>query len=121
MTQAQREGAAREAVVTADLLRKGFEVLTSVSGNSPFDLAVYKGGEWLRIEVKGIRKNLMLEMHKAFDVLARVDGAAVRYEHSAFHTPNTLSKELAGECCTNPNTTHYSMQRRRDFVQKENA
>ena len=50
------EGAAREAIVKADLFRRGFEVYGTEGGNSSFDIVAYKYGILLRIEVRGIKK-----------------------------------------------------------------
>src|ERR1017187_5285102 len=109
MTQDQREGAAREAVVTADLLRRGFDVFSAACGNPPFDLVAYKSGIMLRVEVKGSNTRVprsgpvgstsrasKVDCRK-FDVLAAVDGQSVRYIRSILHPFNAASKELVGE------------------------
>lgn len=40
------------ARATADLIEKGWSVLTPVCAASPFDLAIYRRGEFKRIQVK---------------------------------------------------------------------
>jgi hypothetical protein len=42
------------AKATADLLIRGFEVLTPVCSTSPFDLVIYKKGVFRRVQVKYI-------------------------------------------------------------------
>lgn len=40
------------AMVIADLLSQGFEVLMPVSADSPFDVVAYKDGKFYRLQVK---------------------------------------------------------------------
>ena len=126
MTQEQREGAAREAVVTADLLRRGFDVFSAACGNPPFDLVAYKSGIMLRVEVKGKHKAPHSNMPigttakrshgdcREFDIFAAVDGSAVRYIRSVLHTFNAASKELVGEELISPKT-------RKDYIARRSA
>lgn len=106
MREHLREGSARQAIVVAGLLRRGFEVF-SEEGNSSFDLVAYKYGELLRIEVKGITRTGgrfpkgPIAQRKSdcnvdrFDVLATVDGMEVQYNRSILHQMNLASMELA--------------------------
>lgn len=45
-------GALHELIVCADLLQKGFAVFRAVSPSAPCDLAVLRGSQLLRIEVR---------------------------------------------------------------------
>ena len=124
MTEQQMEGAAREAVVKADLLRRGFEVFQTVCTNSTFDLVAYKHCFLLRVEVKGKhrapRGNMPIASTKGkgnadcrkFDLLAGVDGKEVRYVRSVLHKFNAVSKELVGEEIEDPNTRKDIIARR---------
>jgi hypothetical protein len=42
------------ARATADLIGRGFEVLLPVNSTSPFDLAIYRDGQFVRVQVKYI-------------------------------------------------------------------
>jgi PD-(D/E)XK endonuclease len=44
-------GALNELIVSVDLINRQFHVFRALSPNAPFDLAVYKDGKLLRIEV----------------------------------------------------------------------
>jgi hypothetical protein len=44
-------GAMHELLACADLMRRGFEVFRAVSPSSPFDMAAFKDGKLIRIEV----------------------------------------------------------------------
>jgi hypothetical protein len=121
------EGAAREAIVKADLLRKGFEVYGAEGGNSSFDLVAYKYSTLLRVEVKGAqtgpRTGPVSSMDRKtgvclkFDVMARVAGNSVCYLRSIIHTLNEASKELVGEEIQSKNTTKKNLQRRKEMLQ----
>lgn len=39
-------------MVTADLIKRGYDVLTPVSHTSPYDLVVYTGNKFYRLQVK---------------------------------------------------------------------
>jgi hypothetical protein len=118
-------GAAREAIVVADLLLRGFEVYTAVAGNSSFDLGACKETFLLRVEVKGENKaprtspvcftarSQKVDCHK-FDILAIVEGQNVRYLRSLLHNFNAASKELVGEEVVDPNT-------RKDYIARRDA
>lgn len=122
------EGAAREAVVKADLFRRGFEVYGTEGGNSSFDIVAYKHGFLLRIEVKGSNKcprtspfawdskSINLNCRHC-DIVAGVKGNSVRYIRSVLHTFNAASKELVGEEITSSRTRHDMLQRRQSMVQ----
>jgi len=123
VTQHQLEGAARELVVTTDLLRRGFEVYRSACPHSSFDLIAYKAGFVIRIEVKGEGRapanspvgacapQSKVDCRK-FDVLAAVEGNNVRYLRSAMHTFNEASAELVGEEVIDPSTRKDYLARR---------
>ena len=117
------EGAAREAIATADLLRKGFEVYGAACGNSSFDLVAYKHGHLLRVEVKGrkksprgtgpigsVSKSSKLDCRK-FDILAVIEGNQVWYIRSVLYTLNIASKELITAETVNESTTHKNLAR----------
>ena len=55
MYQEHAEGAARESVTVADLLRRGYEVFKG-EGQTSFDIVAYKFDQPLRIQVKGAKK-----------------------------------------------------------------
>jgi hypothetical protein len=120
------EGAAREAICKADLLRRGFEVFVAGAGNTSFDIVAYKHGLLLRIEVKGghhvphtspvaICSHSNWNCHR-FDILACVDGSNVRYLRSIFHTFNAASKELVGEEIASKMTRKDLLLRRESMV-----
>jgi hypothetical protein len=120
------EGAAREAIVKADLLRKGFEVFGAEAGNTSFDIVAYKYGFLLRMEVKGYSKRPHTSPVavtsgawdcRKFDVLASVEGTSVHYFRSVFHNFNAASKELVGEEVIDPNTRKDLLLRRESMVQ----
>jgi len=117
------EGAAREAIATADLLRRGFEVYGAACGNSSFDLVAYKHGHLLRVEVKGrkkaprgtgpvgsVSKSSKLDCHK-FDILAVIEGNQVWYIRSVLHILNVASEELITAETVNKWTTHKNLAR----------
>jgi PD-(D/E)XK endonuclease len=117
------EGAAREAIVKADLLRRGFEVYGTESGNCSFDIVAYKHDHLLRIEVKGeakaprtspvaILSASTMDCRK-FDILAVVEGNSVRYLRSILYEFNAASKELVGEETLNHHITKKNLQRRK--------
>src|ERR1039458_5324151 len=130
MTQDQREGAAREAVVTADLLRRGFDVFSAACGNPPFDLVAYKYGFMLRVEVKGEAKaprtnapmgSTAKRSHgdcSDFDILAVVDGSNVRCIRSVLHPFNAASKELVGEELQSNRTTFKNRERAKRMLEE---
>ena len=126
------EGAAREAVVKADLLCKGFEVFGAEGGNSSFDLVAYKFGMLLRIEVKGTRKCPRtspfahtgskeggVDCYKC-DVVAGVSGNSVKYVRSIFHMLNSASKELVGKEIQSNRTSHSVLKRRAQLLTNVN-
>lgn len=47
------------ANVTADLIEQGFSILTPVSATSPFDLVVYNGKSYKRVQVKYRTGNIL--------------------------------------------------------------
>ena len=126
------EGTAREAIATADLLRRGFEVYGAACGNSSFDLVAYKHGHLLRVEVKGrkkaprgtgpvgsVSKSSKLDCHK-FDILAVIEGNQVWYIRSVLHTLNVASEELITAEAVNKWTTHKNLARA-TIMKGENA
>jgi Holliday junction resolvase-like predicted endonuclease len=126
MIQIHAEGAAREAICKADLLRRGFEVFIAGAGNTSFDIVAYKHGILLRVEVKGGHHKIpstspvasickSLDCRK-FDVLAAVEGNTVRYLRSLFHTFNAASKELVGEEVASKMTSKKNLLRRESMV-----
>lgn len=106
MTQDQLKGAAREAIVKADLLLRGFEVFQAVCPNSTFDLVAHKRGVLLRVEVKGKNHaargtsptSSMCKTRdcRKFDIFAAVEenSNSIRYVRSALHILNDASREL---------------------------
>jgi hypothetical protein len=112
------EGAAREATVKADLMRRDFEVYGAECGSASFDLAAYKYGILIRVEVKGEGKaprtspvGSCSDNSRAnsadcrkFDILAAVDGQNVRYVRSLLCEPNAVTQELVGTESVNPKT-----------------
>lgn len=40
------------ALVTADLIKKGFDILVPVSASSPYDLAIHKNNKFYKVQVK---------------------------------------------------------------------
>lgn len=86
-----REGSAREALVQADLLRRGFELYTGI-GETSCDMIAYKYDAVVRIEVKGIPASgrfptgpvngYLRKPADQFDVLATVQGTVIKYNVS---------------------------------------
>ena len=122
------EGAAREAICKADLLRRGFEVFGAEAGNTSFDIVAHKHGLLLRVEVKGEPKaprtspiaytsNSNSVDCRKFDILAVVDGNSVRYLRSIYHPFNAASQELVGEEIPSSSTRHDLLRRRKSMVQ----
>jgi hypothetical protein len=126
------EGAAREAIVKADLLRRGFDVFGAEAGNTSFDIVAHKYGFLLRIEVKGdgskvnhtspiactpSKRNTGTPDCRKFDVLAAVKGTSVRYLRSILHEFNAASKELVGEEVESKMTSKKVLERRKSMVQ----
>lgn len=124
MTDHQLEGAARELIASADLIRRGFEVFRTVCPNSSFDLVAHKNGILLCIEVRGDNTKIPVNSPigstkgkrdadcRKFDVVAAVDGQNVRYLRSVLHTFNAASKELVGEEVVHPSTRKDHIARR---------
>lgn len=122
------EGAAREAIAKADLLRKGFEVFGAEAGNTSFDIVAHKYGFLIRVEVKGeaksprtspvafAAKSNRLDCRK-FDILAVVEGNSVRYLRSVLHPFNAASKALVGEEISSNHTTKKNLKRRESMVE----
>ena len=120
------EGAAREAVVKANLFRRGFEVYGTEGGNASFDIVAYKYGHLLRVDVRGTKKapkigpvsstDKRTGVCTKFDILAVVEGNAVRYLRSILHPFNAASKELVGEETVNGNITKKNLLRRKSMV-----
>jgi len=120
------EGAAREAICKADLLRRGFEVFVAEAGNTSFDIVAYKHGLLLRVEVRGRKKaphtgpvssmDNRTGVCTKFDVLAVVDNSEVHYLRSILHTFNEASKELVGEEVASKKTTKKNLLRRESMV-----
>jgi hypothetical protein len=120
-----KEGAARQAIVIADLLRRDFEVWQEV-GPASVDLIASKHTILLRVEVKGEKhaptSNLPVfsmrdrggtrnsQSIRWFDVMAIVEKNSVRYSRSGLHTLNSASKELVGEESIPGPTTIKSMK-----------
>lgn len=80
MREHLREGAARQALVIVDLLRRGFEVFAEV-GNSSFDLVAHKDGTLIKIEVKGplhAKERTIMAFTKAqYDILQQMIDASI--------------------------------------------
>jgi hypothetical protein len=86
-----REGSARENLVKADLLRRGFEVYAG-DGPTSFDICAYKYDAFIRIEVKGIPPSgrfptgpvngYLRKPAEQFDVLATVQDTRIKYNVS---------------------------------------
>jgi hypothetical protein len=118
-----REGSARQAIVTADLLRRNFEVWQEV-GNSSVDLIACKFGLLLRIEVKGNKKRNISKNNapvgavsgsvdcRRFDIVAVVSNHSVRYVRSILHQVNNASIELIHEETINVST-------RKDYIARQ--
>lgn len=49
--------AVSEAKVLADFVLRGFDVFSSTTGKTPFDLIAHKDGKLLRIQVKSVSKS----------------------------------------------------------------
>jgi hypothetical protein len=110
MREHMLEGAAREAIVVADLLRRGFEVFQAV-GQFSCDLIAHKNGFLLRVEAKGpphpgrIPKGVIGRACEKsgnpkcdrFDILATVVDGTVHYNRSKLFSGNTASSELVGD------------------------
>jgi hypothetical protein len=128
MRDTQRVGSIRVNIVSADLQSKGFEVFRE-DGLCSFDMVAHKGGELLRVEVKGDTRTKIPRTSpiasmagcgkkhgvdcRRFDVLAAVDGEnKVRYLRSAVHKFNAASKVLVGEEVENPRTRKDLIARR---------
>ena len=128
--QRQAEGAAREAIVKADLLRRGFEIFSAEYGTTSFDMAAYKHGLFLRVEVKGDTRRVprnspvggilkrSLDCRK-FDVLAAVDNQAVRYMRSLLHGFNAASEELVGAETPSKATTRKNQNRAKKLLENQ--
>ena len=107
MREHMLEGAARQASVETDLLRRGFEVANG-TGLVSCDLIALKAGVCLRVEVRGKKKkpfpygpvtNVLSGQKKHatwFDVLATV-GNSIQYNRSAAYKPNAVCLELTGD------------------------
>jgi hypothetical protein len=50
-----KNAAIAESRVVTELLKNGFSVFTQLSGKEPFDIAIYKNGTFLRVQVKGTK------------------------------------------------------------------
>ena len=91
MREHLREGSARENLVKADLLRRGFEVYAG-DGPTSFDMCAYKYDAFIRIEVKGIPPSgrfptgpvngYLRKPAEQFDVLATVRDNVIKYNVS---------------------------------------
>jgi len=125
-----REGAARQAVATADLLRRGFEVWQEV-GPSSVDLIAGKHGFLLRVEVKGSHRAPQTNCPvgattnsshidcKRFDIIAFVELYSVRYNRSALHAFNEASKELVGDEVQSKKTTNKNIARAQRLMEAQ--
>ena len=141
MRDNQRVGSIRVNIVSADLQSRGFEVFRE-DGLCSFDLVAHKGGELLRVEVKGDHKpgaggkiprgnvvggtgaNSKMDCRK-FDVLAVVgrDDLNVRYLHSqgtlSARKHTVAAYELAGSPEYSIHTTKKNLKRAEQFPQGE--
>ena len=55
MDEKTQSSAISESRVTTELLRDGFSVFSQISGKEPFDIAAYRDGVFLRVQVKSTR------------------------------------------------------------------
>ena len=127
------KGAEREAVASADLMRRGFEVFRAM-GNFSCDLLAQKNGHILRVEVKGYKERgyriptgpigcvCSKGGHTAnstrFDILITVVGRDVFYNRSIFHKINAASIELPLREEYSKKTTKKNLERALSMTEK---